>query len=143
MSKHIWTTFLIGSIALAGAGCMDQPDDPDEAALSDDLTATPLNLPSGCVVRADPPTYSDGTIHAKAGISCSSAHNLWVRAGVYINGGSILRTQENICNNSKTCSATATTPNRSGNQVWCTRAEGDQNPPSNPSIARACESGSF
>ena len=150
MIKQIWTTFFIGTVALtlAGAGCMDPADDPEadeaqaEAALSD-FEATPLNLPSGCTTRSDAPTYSGGTIHAKAGISCSSPHDLWIRAGVYINGGPILGSSTNICNNAKTCSATATTPNKAGNQVWCTRGEGDKNPPTGPTTTRACESGSF
>jgi hypothetical protein len=144
MIKHIWTSIFVGTIALSGAGCLDSADDADaEDTQSQDLEAVALNLPSGCSLTASAPTYASGTISARASISCSSAHNLWVRAGVYINGSSILSTSQNICNGATSCSATARTPNRSGNQTWCTRAEGDSNPTSNPTIRTACESSGF
>lgn len=147
MKTLIWTSILVGTISLAATGCLGSEDesaaDTEEGQTEDAVTVTVLNLPAGCTVRADAPTYSAGIISAKAGISCSSAHNLWIRAGIYENGGSILRTTTNTCNSARTCSATATWTNRAGNQTWCTRGEGDSNPPSNPTIVRACETAGF
>ena len=145
MKTLTWTSILVCTISLATAGCVE-PDESDtdteESQTESADTVTVLNLPSDCALTANPPTYFEGIVTARATIACDSVHNLWVRAGIYESGGSILRTTEKTCNNTR-CTVTTTWTNRAGNQTWCTRAEGDRNPTSNPTIKRACETSGF